>query len=81
MRDHMGDHPTNEGRPCELRAPGAGGTRVRIQTGSSHARTHAGHVTIVFESTAVFVVKSPSSIICFIHIFLEVFTTTGSIFF
>lgn len=41
VRDHMGDHPTNEGRPCELRAPGAGGTRVRIQTGSSHARTHA----------------------------------------
>ena len=29
----MGDYPTNERRPCELRAPGAGGTRVRIQTG------------------------------------------------
>lgn len=36
VRDHMGEHPTNERRPCELRASGAGGPRVGIQTGGSH---------------------------------------------
>lgn len=39
MRGHMGDYPTNERGSCELRPPVAGGTRVRVQTGLSHADT------------------------------------------
>lgn len=75
----MGDYPTNERRSCELCAPGAGGTRVRIQTGSSHTHihmqthTHTGDMRIMLSS----------SIIEFIHYFflcVYVCTTTGRMF-
>lgn len=49
--DHMGDHPTNEGGSCELRSPGAGWTRVRIQTGWSHTRTK---IFLIFRSVDKF---------------------------
>lgn len=73
----MGDYPTNERRSCELCAPGAGGTRVRIQTGSSHTHihmqthTHTGDMRIMLSS----------SIIEFIHFFFVcTCTTTGRMF-
>lgn len=48
MRDHVGDHPTNERRPCKLRTSSAGGTRVGIQTGRfvGHPGTHLTHPSV-----------------------------------